>query len=165
MTRLDRVNQEILKKSGLLKYFTFNRIMNICFFLGIPEFLKRSHTEKDNIFKYIELSKKQFERELILKLRKEQSSKIYFLKRVNTRLGTILREKEKTNKEEFLKLLKLYIEESETYEDNLNITNKLKNMSTIIEKDTHNWDLIQNILEMEIIIKENESEKPIIKRD
>lgn len=152
-----------LNESGILDLITFGQLVNFSLKNTMPEILEELKTNNPTLLKFARILKQEAKRNMILKIRREEKSKYYFLSRFFQEWRKLLDKpypNDKLKKSRLLKILTIYINESETYLDNEEITLKLKRYRNSIMKSVADVKTIKDLFDITLIqfnIKENES--------
>lgn len=158
---LNKFTVSAIKKAGLLKDYSKSQLINWSLVYFIPEIFKQKDIKNSVAKRYINLAKRQNKRQLLLKLKKEENSKIYFQKRFIKELKQLLQNKFK--KTDILRLVDIYIEISQTYANNETVTKQLKKIYKHIETTKTSTELIGEFLNVQILNKESKQFNPNVK--
>ncbi len=116
---------KLVDDSGILNIFSMNRLVNYSLAETVPKVLKDLNQEDSVYYKYANAIKRRNLRSIVTKLKQEEKSKFYFFARFIQDLKGLLNRpyaSEKTKKKRILKIIDLFVLESQTFEDNESIT-------------------------------------------
>lgn len=159
----DRTDK-LLNESTLLKYYSKSTLFEYCVLKQLPLILKEKEIKDSKISEYIEIAQNIIERNFILIQRKEAMSRAYFYKRFLMQLRLLI--ENQITKEDILIILKLYMQESRSYE-----TKKvsMKKITEIIAKyifyinKNQSLDRIRTLLQMQIKVVDDLYKEQLVK--
>ena len=145
---------KLLRDSGILNIFSINRLVNYSLADTIPKVLKDLEQEDSVYYKYADAIKRRNLRSIVTKLKQEEKSKFYFFARFIQDLKALLNRpyvNDDIKKKRILKILDLFILESQTFSDNDSITESLKKYRNGFSKTKATTKIIADLLNVELV--------------